>query len=90
MPYPTIPVYPQIMLFLSAAWLIEQCGFKGYRRGDAGTYEHHALVLVNYGGATGAELWALANDIQRAVVARFNIMLEPEPSCFGTAASTMT
>ncbi len=89
--YPTIPAYPHDnAVKLSAAWLIEQCGFKGYRRGDAGTYEQHALVLVNHGGATGAELWALANDIQRAVAARFNIMLEPEPSCLGTAVSTTT
>lgn len=64
---------------LSAAWLIERCGFKGARRGDVGVHAHHALVLVNYGGGTGREILSLAQEIQQAVVARFGVFLEPEP-----------
>jgi UDP-N-acetylmuramate dehydrogenase len=64
---------------LSAAWLLEQCGFKGYREGDAGFSERHALVLVNYGDATGAELWALAQHAQGKVEQKVGVRLEPEP-----------
>jgi UDP-N-acetylmuramate dehydrogenase len=64
---------------LSAAWLLEQCGFKGYRDGDAGFSERHALVLVNYGGATGTALWALAQHAQAMVERQFGVRLEAEP-----------
>ena len=64
---------------LSAAWLIEACGFKGLREGDAGVSSQHALVLVNHGRATGAEIWNLARKIQEAVRQRFDVVLEPEP-----------
>jgi UDP-N-acetylmuramate dehydrogenase len=64
---------------LSAAWLIEACGFKGLREGDAGVSSRHALVLVNHGHATGAEIWNLAQKIQKAVRQRFDVALEPEP-----------
>lgn len=64
---------------ISAAWLIETCGFKGVRDGDAGVSEKHSLVLINYGHATGAQVWALAGRIRDAVAARFGITLEPEP-----------
>jgi UDP-N-acetylmuramate dehydrogenase len=64
---------------LSAAWLLEQCGLRGYRDGDAGFSARHALVLVNHGGATGADLWALAQRAQAKVEARFGVRLEPEP-----------
>jgi UDP-N-acetylmuramate dehydrogenase len=64
---------------LSAAWLIEQAGLKGVRDGDAGISDRHALVLVNHGRATGAELWALAQRVQREVQARFGVALEAEP-----------
>jgi UDP-N-acetylmuramate dehydrogenase len=64
---------------LSAAWMIERCGWKGQRRGDAGVFAQHALVLVNYGAATGAELMALANDIQDSVAQGFGVVIEPEP-----------
>ncbi|MGF1546887.1 MAG: UDP-N-acetylmuramate dehydrogenase [Thiotrichales bacterium] len=64
---------------LSAGWLIERCGWKGYRDGDAGVAAQHALVLVNHGTASGAELWGLAQRIIASVEARFGVRLEPEP-----------
>lgn len=78
--HPTLPVYPAgAGVKLSAAWLIEQCGFKGRREGDAGISDKHALVLVNHGAATGAELWALAARIRAKVEQHFGVILEPEP-----------
>jgi UDP-N-acetylmuramate dehydrogenase len=64
---------------LSAAWLIEASGFKGYREGDAGISNRHALVLVNHGHAGGAQLWALAQKVIAGVEAKFGVRLEPEP-----------
>ncbi|MCX7512295.1 UDP-N-acetylmuramate dehydrogenase [Frateuria sp. STR12] len=64
---------------LSAAWLIEAAGFKGHREGDAGMSNRHALVLVNHGHASGAELWALAQKVIAGVEAKFGVRLEPEP-----------
>jgi UDP-N-acetylmuramate dehydrogenase len=67
-----------------AAWLIEQAGFaKGYARGAAGISSRHTLALVNRGGATAAEILALADEIRAAVVARFGISLEMEPVLVG-------
>ncbi|MNN80505.1 UDP-N-acetylenolpyruvoylglucosamine reductase [compost metagenome] len=64
---------------LAAGWLIEQAGWKGYRDGDAGVHELQALVLVNYGGASGRQLLALAQRIQADIRARFGVDLEIEP-----------
>ena len=68
---------------LSAAWLIDACGWKGRRDGDAGVSAQHALVLVNHGHATGAELLGLARDIAASVRERFDVALEPEPRIVG-------
>ncbi len=65
-------------LKVSAAQLIENAGFKGIREGDAGTSPNHALVLVNYGNATGAELLNLAQKIKAGVRERFGILIEEE------------
>jgi UDP-N-acetylmuramate dehydrogenase len=64
---------------LAAGWLIESAGWKGFRDGDAGVSDRHALVLVNHGAATGQQLLALARRIQQSVHEKFGVRLEPEP-----------
>lgn len=77
---PSNPVHTGDTAFkLSAGWLIDQCGWKGYREGDAGVSPNHALVLVNHGNATGQQMLALANRIQQSVFERFGVNLHPEP-----------
>jgi len=80
---PHWPVGETAMRKLPAAWLIEQCGWKGHRTGDAGVFDGHALVLVNHGAATGAEVLALARAIADSVLARFGVALAPEPRIVG-------
>lgn len=79
--FPSMPSWPRSdgRVKLSAAWLVDTCGFKGLRDGSAGVSSTHALVLVNLGGATGMDLLRLAHRIQDTVQARFGIALEPEP-----------
>jgi UDP-N-acetylmuramate dehydrogenase len=79
--HPELPRYPAAegRTKLSAAWLIERCGFKGQRFGAAGISDRHALVVVNHGGATEADISALASRIVAAVEARFGVRLVQEP-----------
>jgi UDP-N-acetylmuramate dehydrogenase len=76
-----LPAHPagQDMVKISAAWLIEQCGWKGRSMGAAGVSSRHALVLVNHDNATGNEILELANAIQDSVQDRFGIGLQTEP-----------
>ena len=78
--HPSIPYYPAKNGYvkLSAGWLIEQCGLKGKRFGQVGVYAHHALIIVNYGGATGNEIAQLADHICETVYQRFGVQLIPE------------
>lgn len=78
--YPDIVSYPidDNSVKIPAAWLIQHAGFKGMRKGDAGTHKNHALVLVNYGSASGDEMLAFAKTIQDGVESKFGIKLVPE------------
>jgi len=78
--FPALPSWPAAdgLRKLSAAWLIDQCGLKGERLGDAAVSEQHALVLVNLGNASGRDVAALARKVQSIVADRFGVMLEPE------------
>lgn len=85
--HPDAPHYPApdgAMKF-AAAWFIDRCGWKGRRRGDAGVHDRQALVLVNHGQATAADLMTLARDIQSDVARRYGVTLEPEPVVVGQA-----
>lgn len=80
--YPAMPSYPQPSgdYKLAAAWLIDQCGWKGRTFDAVGVHERQALVLVNLGGATADDIYALSRAIQVEVEANFDVSLEPEPS----------
>lgn len=78
--YPKAPHYPQSegRVKIPAGWLIECCGLKGYKVGNAAVYDRHALVLINTGNASGDEIATLAHHIRQQVADRFAIWLEPE------------
>ena len=77
--YPNIPNYPAGEdIKLAAGWLIDQCGWKGRVVGNTGTYKHQALVIVNHGDASGTEVKAVAQSIQKDVLEKFKINIEPE------------
>jgi UDP-N-acetylmuramate dehydrogenase len=85
--YPSMPSYPQSggLSKIPAAWLIEQCGYKGRRQGNVGVHDKQALVLVNFQGE-GGELLALARNIQTDVKTKFGIDLVVEPRIYGDSA----
>ena len=78
--YPGLVSYslPDGNVKLAAGWLIEQCKWKGFRRGDAGVHPRQALVPVNYGNASGAEIVTLAEEIQQSVLEKFDVLLDME------------
>ncbi len=83
--FPNFPHYPAPdgKTKLAAGWLIEQCGWKGFRRGDAGVHEKQALVLVNYGNATGKEIFDLSEEIRQSILEKFGVELEREVNVIG-------
>ena len=81
--FPELVAYPNGQQWkLAAGWLIDRCGFKGYKAGQVGVYEKQALVLVNHGAGTGEELLKLAEQIKKKVKETFNVSLTVEPVIF--------
>jgi len=78
--YPSLPAYPAVggKIKIPAAWLIEQCGWKGKTFDNIGVHRHQALVIVNYGGGEGEKIWQLAMKIRESVKDKFGIILVPE------------
>jgi len=78
--YPNMPYYTleNNMVKIPAGWLIDNLGLKGFRQGQVGTYHNNALVIVNYGQASGSQILSFAQFIQKKVKQAYNINLEPE------------
>jgi UDP-N-acetylmuramate dehydrogenase len=82
--YPDVVSYPQPQgVKLAAAWLIDQCGWKGFRNRRVGVHNRQALVLINHSGGTGDDVLALAGEISESVKAKFGVVLEVEPGVVG-------
>jgi UDP-N-acetylmuramate dehydrogenase len=84
--YPDMPLYKEESggIKLAAGWLIDQCGWKGKRIGDAGVHDKQALVLVNHKNATGREIFDLSESVKKSVLNKYNIELEREVEIVGT------
>jgi UDP-N-acetylmuramate dehydrogenase len=78
--HPDAPSYPASKgnVKMAAGWLIEKAGWKGFTRDHFGVHKNQALVLVNYGGATGSEIWNLSSEIIQSIEENFKITLERE------------
>ena len=82
--HPNVVAYPTSTggMKLAAGWMIEQCGWKGKVLGHTGSHIDQALVLVNYGGATGTEVYQLALDIKKSVFEKFGVVIDPEVNVY--------
>jgi UDP-N-acetylmuramate dehydrogenase len=83
--YPEMPVYEDRAGYkkIASGWLIDYCGWKGKRKGDAGVHDKQALVLINYGNATGKEIYELSEEIRKSVYQEFGIEMEREAEIIG-------
>jgi UDP-N-acetylmuramate dehydrogenase len=83
--YPEMPVYEDSdgNKKLASGWLIDRCGWRGKRKGDAGVHDKQALVLINYGNATGREIYELSEEIRKSVYQKFGVELEREAEVIG-------
>ena len=83
--FPKMPVYSDVSggTKLAAGWLIDQCGLKGYRRGNTGVHENQALVIVNYGSASGTDIVQLSEYVKKSVFEKFGVSLEREVEIVG-------